>query len=117
MEYFLGNNIDISIRSAITNIDLLIVPTICVYEVYKKMQTEKGSAFADVLVEVMRKGRIVDATYDLVLLAAKFSKQHGLPMADSIIYATAKSNNAILWTQDQHFENLGGVNYFPKPKN
>jgi predicted nucleic acid-binding protein len=116
MEYFLGNNLDVSIRGAITDIGLLVVPTICVYEVYRKMQTEKGSAFAGVLVDVMRKGKIVDATYDIVLLAAKFSKRYGLPMADSIIYATARSNSAVLWTQDHHFERLDGVNYYPKPR-
>nr|AGS53083.1 PIN domain protein [uncultured bacterium contig00036] len=114
MEYFLGNDIDFSIRSAIVNIDSLIVPTICVYEVYRKMLTEKDSSVAYVLAGIMRKGKIVDITCDIALLAAGLSKQHGLPMADSIIYATAKINNAILWTQDQHFRHLDAVNYFPK---
>jgi predicted nucleic acid-binding protein len=114
MEYFLGNDIEFSIRSAITDVGLLIVPTICVYEVYKKMLSEKNTSLADVLVEVMRKGKIVDITCEIALLAAKISKRHGLPMADSIIYATAKMNNAILWTQDRHFEQLDAANYFPK---
>jgi PIN domain nuclease of toxin-antitoxin system len=114
MEYFLGNEIDSNVRSAIIDTKNLIVPVICVYEVYKKMQTERNSSFANVLVEVMKKGEIVDTTCYIAMLAATFSKTHKLPMADSIIYATAKTKNAVVWTQDRHFENLDFVNYLPK---
>jgi len=112
MEYFLGTDIDISIRNAVTDTDNLIVPVICIYEVYRKMQTESVSA--DVLAEVMQKGKVIDVNYSVAVLAAKLSKQYSLPMADSIIYATAKMNDAVVWTQDRHFENLDSVKYFPK---
>ncbi|MCL2845699.1 MAG: type II toxin-antitoxin system VapC family toxin [Chitinivibrionia bacterium] len=114
IEYFLGKDIDVSISNAIRDTSNLLVPTICIYEVYRKALPEKGGAFADVLVEIMEKGNVVDINSDLAVLAAKISKQYKLPMADSIIYATAQMNNATVWTQDKHFQNLEAVNYFPK---
>ena len=44
----------------------------------------------------------------------KLSLEHNLPIADSIILATAKEFNAILWTQDSDFKNINDVEYFPK---
>jgi len=84
MEYFLGGNIDASVRTAITDVNNLIVPVICVYEVYKKVQTEKDSMLADVLAEVMQKGKVIEINWSMAVLAAKLSKQH----AKSQGYAT-----------------------------
>jgi predicted nucleic acid-binding protein len=53
-------------------------------------------------------------TAPLAIAASKLSLEHNLPMADSIILATAKKSKATLWTQDSDFMNIGGVNYFPK---
>jgi len=62
----------------------------------------------------MQKGTVVNLTAQLAIAASKLSLEHGLPMADSIILATAKAFNAILWTQDSDFKNIAGVKYFPK---
>jgi predicted nucleic acid-binding protein len=62
----------------------------------------------------MQKGTIVDLTVTLAIAASKLSLEKGLPMADSIILATAKAYDAILWTQDSDFRNMAGVKYFPK---
>jgi predicted nucleic acid-binding protein len=45
--------------------------------------------------------------------AARLGGDLGLPLADSLIYATAQSGGATLWTQDEHFSGLAGVKYFP----
>jgi len=58
----------------------------------------------------MREGQVVDINLNLALSGAA----NGLPMADSLIYATAQAHHALLWTQDQHFEGLPGVRYFSK---
>ena len=65
-------------------------------------------------VVAMQKGTVVDLTASLAIAASKLSLEHNLPMADSIILATAKEFNAILWTQDSDFKNINDVKYFPK---
>jgi predicted nucleic acid-binding protein len=62
----------------------------------------------------MQKGTVVDLTAPLAIAASKLSLEHNLPMADSIILATAREFDATVWTQDSDFKNVGGVKYFPK---
>ncbi len=62
----------------------------------------------------MQKGTVVDLTATLAIAASKLSLEHNLPMAHSIILATAKEFVATIWTQDSDFKNIGGVKYFPK---
>lgn len=62
----------------------------------------------------MQKRTVVDLTVQLAIAASKLSLEHALPIADSIILATAKAFEAILWTQDSDFKNIAGVKYFPK---
>jgi predicted nucleic acid-binding protein len=56
----------------------------------------------------------VDLTSSLAIAASKLSLAHNLPMADSIILATAKESGATIWTQDSDFRDMGNVKYFPK---
>ena len=93
----------------------LVVPTISLFEVFKRVlqQTDEGTALQ--AVAVMQQGEVVDLTPELALRAAAISVQLKLPMADSIILATARSYGATLWTQNVDFENIEGVQYFPKP--
>ena len=88
----------------------LIVPVITVYEVFKKLLRLSGKETAIQAVAWMEHGRVIDIHRNLALEAASL----GLPMADSLIYATAQLHGAELWTQDAHFEGLPGVKYFPK---
>lgn len=62
----------------------------------------------------MTTAEVVDVTQEVAIQAASLSIQYRLPMADSLILATARAYDAILWTQDEHFDGLDGVNYFPK---
>ena len=96
--------------AAIDGVDDLIVPVLTVYEVTKKLACEVSDDAAAAALSLMQRGRVVPVTLDLALTAAV----NGLPMADSLIYATAQAHNAELWSQDGHFEGLPGVRYFPK---
>jgi predicted nucleic acid-binding protein len=62
----------------------------------------------------MQRGMVVDINASLAVAASKLSLAHSLPMADSIILATARESNAILWTQDSDFKNISHVKYFPR---
>lgn len=111
VEYFFGEPNSAYFTSPIEATDDLIVPVICLYEVFKKINIIADEARALQAVAQMKQGRVVDVTEDVALSAALISLKHGLPMADSLIYATAQSHDATLWTQDEHFRSLPGVNY------
>lgn len=88
----------------------LVVPVLTVYEVTKKLSREAGDEVASAALSLMQRGRVVPVDLPLALEAAV----NGLPLADSLIYATARRHGAELWTQDAHFAGLNGVRYFPK---
>ena len=92
----------------------LVVPTVTIYEVFKVVLRESSENEALQAAVAMRKGTVVDLTASLAIAASKLSLAHNLPMADSIILATAKQFDATIWTQDSDFENIGDVKYFPK---
>jgi toxin FitB len=92
----------------------LIVPSISIYEVFKVLLREKDEVSALQGVAAMHSATVVDLTSTLSLSAASISLKHSLPMADSIILATAINHKAILWTQDIDFQGMAEVKYFPK---
>ena len=92
----------------------LVVPTVTIYEVFKVVLRESSENDALQAAIAMQKGTIVDLTVPLAIAASKLSLEHNLPMADSIILATAKEFKATLWTQDSDFKNMSKVKYFPK---
>ena len=92
----------------------LVVPTITVYEVFKVVLRESSQNEAIQVTAAMQKGMVIDLSVQLAIAASKLSHENGLPMADSIIFATAKACDAMLWTQDSDFKNMTGVKYFPK---
>jgi len=92
----------------------LVVPTVTIYEVFKVVLRESSENEALQAAVAMRKGRVVDLTASMAIAASKLSLEHNLPMADSIILATAKEFEATTWTQDSDFKNIEDVKYFPK---
>ena len=89
----------------------LLVPSISLYEVFKRVLQQRDESDALQAVALMRQGTVVDLTPALALDAARTGMAYSLPMADSVMLATARAFGASLWTQDAHFENLGGVCY------
>ncbi len=92
----------------------LVVPAITLYEVFKVVLRESGENEALQAVVAMQKGKVVDLSASLAVSAAKLSLEYKLPMADSIILATAYEFKATIWTQDVDFKNISKVKYFPK---
>jgi predicted nucleic acid-binding protein len=92
----------------------LVVPTVTICEVFKVVLRESSENEALQAAVAMRKGTVVDLTASLAVAASKISLAHNLPMADSIILATAKQFVATIWTQNSDFKNIGDVKYFPK---
>jgi predicted nucleic acid-binding protein len=93
---------------------LLIVPTVTIYEVFKVILRESSENEALQAVVAMQKGRVVDLSAPLAIAASRLSLEHQLPMADSVILATAQEFKAIIWTQDSDFKNISKVKFFSK---
>lgn len=114
LEYFAdGSNADFFAK-AIENTTELIVPSISLYEVFKRMMQQRGEGAALEAVAVMMQGKVIDLDSTLALSAAKVSTELQIPMADSIMLATSRMHEATLWTQDTDFEGVEGVKYISK---
>ena len=99
---------------AIQDTQNLLVPTICLYEVFKKVLSQFDEETALQALSVMTLGQVVELDRDLAIDAALVSTEMKLAMADSIILATAHASDATLWTQDRHFKGIPGVKYIGK---
>ncbi|MGQ9625815.1 MAG: type II toxin-antitoxin system VapC family toxin [Anaerolineae bacterium] len=114
LEYFAdGPNADF-FAPMIENVSELIVPSISIYEVFKRVLQQRGEDDALQAAALMAQGFVVDLNITIALNAAKISVDFGLPMADSIILATARAYNSTLWTQDSNLKGIDGVQYIEK---
>ena len=116
IEYFTEGPNSGFFATPIENVDKLIVPALTIYEVFKWVSRERDETLALKAVAHIQLGAVVDLDSKLAIHAARLSLQFKLPMADSIVYATACANEATLWTQDDDFEGLTDVRYISKKK-
>ena len=114
LEYFADGPNAGAFARPIEAVDRLIVPTLSLFEVFKRVFILRGERAALEAVATMRQGLQADLDDAIALDAARLSIDHRLPLADSIMLATARAHGATLWTQDADFENLVGVRYFAK---
>jgi predicted nucleic acid-binding protein len=114
IEYFIEGGNAGKFAPAIEKPDQLLVPSITLLEVFKWTARVRDETTALQFVAVMQQGRVVDLDGPLALRAAALGLRHQLPLADSIVYATAQAADALVWTQDADFEGLAGVRYFAK---
>jgi predicted nucleic acid-binding protein len=105
-----GPNADF-FASPIENEEELVVPTLCLYEVFKRVLQQKSENEALQAIALMQQGTVAELNTRIAVSAAKISHDLKLPTADSIIFATALAYNATFWTQDSDFEKMGGVKY------
>ena len=111
LEYFAdGPNADF-FAPAIERTRDLLVPTIVVFEVYKCVLQQRQERAALEAVSVLQHGQLIELTASLAIAAARISQDEKLPMADSIILASARARNAIIWTQDNDFQKMDRVKY------
>ena len=99
---------------AIEDRDHLLVSTINLYEVFKRVLSQRDENDALKAVALVQQGTVAEVTASVAMAAATFSHTQKLPMADSLILITAQENNATLWTQDADFKGLSGVKYIKK---
>lgn len=114
LEYFTNGSNANFFAPVIESTGEVLVPIISLFEVFKRVLIEKNRNDALEAVAIMKSGHIIDLDDNLALVAAELSFEMELPHADSIIHATARANNATLWTQDSHFKGLDGIQYIEK---
>jgi len=89
----------------------LLVPALALFEVFKRVAQQRGEAAALQAIGLMQQARVIALDASLAVEAARVSLLHRLPMADSVILATARTYGAELWTQDRDLAGLDGVRY------
>ncbi len=111
LEYFADGPAAGFFAAAIEDVDALVVPTISLYEVFKRIVQQRDEGAALNAIALMQQGTVIDLTAPLALSAATLGAKLKLPLADSVMYATARAHDATLWTQDADFEGLPHVRY------
>jgi len=114
LEFFAdGPNADF-FASAIQDTKKLVVPTLSIFEVFKRILQQGKEGEALQAIALMQQGTVVELTSSLALEAARLSLEEELPLADSVMLATSMAHEATLWTQDSDFEGVSGVKYVKK---
>lgn len=114
LEYFADGSNAGFFAPVLEDTESLIVPSLSVFEVCKRVALQRGEAAARLAAEFMAKGRVVELDANTALAAALYSAEQRLPMADSIILCTALQHNATLWTQDIDLKGHRNVKYKAK---
>lgn len=114
LAYFAGELEAEHFHRPLSNPSSLVIPTVTIHEVYKVVRRETSDSLAIQAVAAMQRGRLVELTPVLAIAAAKMSLEYNLPMAGSIVLATAREHEALIWTLDPHFRKISGARYFPK---
>lgn len=114
LEYFADGPNAGHFASVIESPETLLISAITLLEVYKRIAQQRDESVALQCIAVMQQSTVVELDSALALRAARLGLRHRLPLADSIIYATAQAADAIVWTQDADFEGLPGTRYFSK---
>ena len=116
LSYFAGDANSDVFSKAIEDIDHLIVPSITITEVFKCILRQRSEDLALEAIAHMEQGKVISLDSALAVDAAQYGVKYKLPLADSIIYATARKFDGLIWTQDVDFKSLEGVKYYSKVK-
>ena len=114
IEYFNDGPYASYFLEAIHDMNNVIVPTLCFYEVFSHVMTELSDAEALQVVAFMQQARSFDLTDAVAVLAARLSSKHNIPLSPGVTLATAQLNNAIIWTQDPFLKDFPNVKYYPQ---
>ena len=116
LSYFAGDKNSRQFAKPVEAIDNLLVPSITLTEVFKSILRQRNEEAAFEAIAHMEQGTVIPLDSELAVNAASFGAEFKLPLAGSIIYATARKYEAIVWTQDADFDGLSGVKFYPKAK-
>ena len=116
LSYFAGDGNSGSFAKPIEAIGELLIPSITITEVFKNILRQRGEDSALLAIAHMEQGKVIALDSELSVDAAYYGIEYKLPLADSIVYATAQKYGATIWTQDADFKGLKNVKFYPKSK-
>ncbi|MEY2790843.1 MAG: hypothetical protein RL295_1007 [Pseudomonadota bacterium] len=114
IEFFLAGANGPKFKPVIENTSELLVSSVNMYEVHRVLSRKLPVELRDMCLEVMRRAPVIELNDERAIAASELSLKHGLAMADAAMYAIALEHKAVLWTQDEDYQGLKGVKYFPK---
>ena len=114
IEFFLAGANGPTFKPVIENTRELLVSSVNMYEVHRVLSRKLPVELRDMCLEVMRRAPVIELNDERAIAASELSLKHGLAMADAAMYAIALEHKAVLWTQDEDYQGLKGVKYFPK---
>jgi predicted nucleic acid-binding protein len=114
LSYFADDGNAAVFSGPIEKLPELLVPSVTIIEVFNNVLRQRSEDVALIVIAHMKQGKVIPLDSELAMDAAKFGVLHKLPLADSIIFATAQKYAAVLWTQDSDFEGLQNVRYISK---
>jgi len=114
IEFFLAGTNGPKFKPVIENTSELLVSSVNMYEVHRVLSRKLPVELRDMCLEVMRRVPVIELNDERAIAASELSLKHGLTLADAAMYAMALELKATLWTQDQDYQGLEGVKYFPK---
>jgi len=114
LEYFADGPNAGFFEKAIQDAEHLVVPVLSLFEVFKRIAQQRSEGEALQAIAAMQQGEVVELTVPLALDSARLSLSEKIPMADSVVLATARARGATLWTQDADFRRIAGVQYVAK---
>jgi predicted nucleic acid-binding protein len=114
IEWLTNGKLAATFEPYLTKITELMVPTLIQFELYKWVCREKNANLALEIIGITERAQVIPLDTNLALYAADISKEHNLAMADAVIYATARKQDALLITSDKHFQALPHVKWIEK---
>ncbi len=114
LEYFANGPNAEFFAGPIEDVGRLLVPTICVLEVFRRVLQQRNEDAALEAVALTLQGTLVDLDLDIAMIAGRLGVGLKLPLADSVVLATARAHRAVVWTQDADFDGLPGVKFARK---
>ena len=114
LEYFANGPNAEFFAAPIQDTERLVVPTLSLFEVFKRIAQQRSEGDALQAIAAMQQGTVVELNVPLALDSARLSLSEKMPMADSVMLATAQAHGATLWTQDSDFQGIEGVQYVAK---
>jgi toxin FitB len=114
LEYFADGPNAAFFAPAIENTEVLLVPTICILEVFKRVLQQRGEDSALQAAALMQQGQVIDLDSGTAVTAAKIGHEIKLPLADAVIVATARIHHAVIWTQDSDLKGVEDVKFVKK---
>jgi len=84
-----------------------MVSSLTIHEIHRVVLKKEGKEVAALRSSTIRRDfQVIDVDYVIAVKSAELRSKHQMPMADSVIAATAQLQGCPLFSDDAHFKNI-----------